>query len=109
MKTPNLLDVPKDSPTKRERIAAFKKQHGIWTHVDKENKIGGHAWDAMAFDKSVEALSGYNLTEGEKREPVLLIAGYCRLLEEAGLLVTGNTEIDAIRTLCAKNGIQCPL
>lgn len=106
MKTPNLLDVPKDSPTRKERIEAFKKKHGIWTYY-----VAGQPkecpWDAMLVPKAVEALAGYGVKPDT--HPIELISGYCRLLDEWNLLVSGKTEREAIRTLCEHNEIPCEL
>lgn len=109
MKTPNLFNVPKDRPTRKERIEAFKREHGIWTYGDKKNRVGDHAWDAMSVTLACERLSGYDLSEEVRKEPIMLIAGYCRLLEEMGILVTGQTEVEAIRVLCVNIGIVCEL
>ncbi len=104
MKTPNLFDVPKDRPTRKERIQEFKAENWIWTH---KAEMMEDRWSALAYAHSLEALKGYDLTG--KLEPEFLIAGYCRLLDEAGLLVTGKTEMEAIRTLCRNLNINCPL
>lgn len=102
MKHPTLIDVPKDSPSKRERLEAFKKLHGIWTHnAGYEPK--DEPWSALALNQSAVALNGYGVKPADS--PLDIIAGYCRLLDEWNLLVTGETEREAIRTLCEKNGI----
>lgn len=105
MMTPNLIDVPKDSPTRKERFSDFKAEHWIWTH--KTNGMD-YPWTALAYAHGLEMLKGYDLTEDQRNDPILLIAGYCRLLDEAGLLVTGNTERAAVRELCGNLKITCP-
>lgn len=105
MKTPNLLDVPKDSPTRKERIEDFKKRHGIWTYHCYTPPEA--PWDAMLVPKAAESLKGYGVKPTD--EPMEMIAGYCRLLDEWNLLVSGKTEREAIRTLCEHNGIPCEL
>jgi hypothetical protein len=104
MITPNLLDVPKDSPTRRERMAAFKAAHGIKTHdagVDDHDR-----WIAVMFD---EAWKRYAVYCGGDKTVFGLMAGACRLVEEAELCAHGATEFAAIRELCLLNGITITL
>jgi hypothetical protein len=96
--TPNLLDVPPTHPTRQEILQAFKTRQGVWTYCGKGMKREEHPWEALLVPSG-----------GEPDDPVSLIAGYCRLLEEAGLLVTGETELDAVQRLCAANEIVPPL
>lgn len=107
MKTPTLFNLPKMGPTKREKIEQFKKQHGIWTHksgVPRKND----PWCALLSPKTIEVLFRYGDVTKDTH-PVEIIAGYCRLLDESGLLVCGMTEVEAIRTLCTINKIDCPI
>lgn len=98
LKTPNLFDVPKDRPTQKERLEAFVKQHRIFTYGNK-----AHGWDAMLIEQARQFLAEYRgKTEGH---PIEMISGYCRLLEEANMLVTGKTEREAIEELCRLNKI----
>jgi len=103
VKTPNLIDVPKDSPTRKERIEAFKKQHGIQTHDG--GYPGEDRWLATLFDDAWKRYSGYC------KEKTLfgLMEGACRLVEEAGLCSTARSEITAVRELCRMNKISCPI
>lgn len=98
----DLFTVPKTGPTKRERIDAFKKEHAIWTYGTNK-----YQWDAILVSHSRKKLKGYGVTQNT--EPFELVASYCRLLEEADLLVTGPSEIGAIRELCHLNDIPCQL
>lgn len=107
MKTPNLIDVSKDSPSKADKLEAFKKEHGIWTHratIAKQD----YPWSALLLPTNPH----YELPYQEfvkDLEPVEIIAGYCRILDEAGFLVTGKTESEAIDRLCVNIGITQPL
>jgi hypothetical protein len=98
----DLFTTPKTGPTKREKLEAFKKQHDI--DVVGSNK---YQWDALLMAHARERLKGYGVKRSA--DAIDLIAGYCRLLEESDLLVTGSSEIGAIRELCHRNNIPCPL
>lgn len=102
MKHPRLFEVPPTAPTKAAKLKAFKEQHGIWTHrapMQRED----HPWSAMLFTAAKERM-GVQI-----KDPYEMIAGYCQLLDDIGLLVTGTSERDAIRRLCAVNDILFPL
>jgi hypothetical protein len=106
MKTPNLFDVPKDSPTRKERIEAFKKSNGIKTH-----NCGGFADDeyprwTAAHMPSIYKL-GYGVKEGMSLGECGALVG--RLIDEAGLAAYGKTERDAILRLCVQLGIPFDL
>lgn len=108
MKTPLLFNVPKDRPSRKERIKAFKELHGIETHYagrtwGKKN----NPWDACLMPRARQIGSNYGCNETSTLGE--LVGSVCRLLEEAGVLVTGETECDAIRTLCENNKIPCDL
>lgn len=107
MKTPNLLDVPKDHPTRKERIGAFKSKHGIKTHNC------GTSWDeskwlAVLFTVAWKQFECY-CENSDHPSLCDLIAGAGRLVDEAGLSGYGVTEADAIRNLCEQNKIPCDL
>lgn len=98
MRTPLLLDVPKDSPSRKQTLAAFKKAFNIFTHNANFRTRKEHPWSALLCPRP--------MTDDEA---VQHIASYCRILDEARLLVTGETERDALRTLCQENSIPCYL
>lgn len=103
MKTPVLFDVKPDSPTKHKKLEAFKTEHHIWTYGS-----GKHGWDAMLIEKSRACLDGYGVTKDTSAFE--MVAGYCRILEEADFLVGGlPSEIAVVRELCKLNGIHCSL
>lgn len=52
-------------------------------------------WLAVDMEAAAELLDGYRLTEKEKTDLPALMAGYCRLIDEAGLCFYGDTEEDA--------------
>ena len=92
----SLFDAPEQlSP----RLAAEKeamekaKSNGVQTHH------APHAeppWIAICMPAVCKMLEGYGLTEEEKTDLVALMAGYCRLIDEAGLIGYGHAEIEAI-------------
>ncbi len=101
-KTPNLLDVPKDRPTRKERLEAFKIKHGIWTH-NAGPSLGILPWCAVLVPNARRSLKGYSVPAAA--HPIDLIAGYGRLLEEWSLMVEGPTEHETISHLCTINRI----
>ena len=121
MKTPNLFDVPKTAPTKRERyaanfcnrkakLAAFKRHHVIATHDDGDPTNEGR-WLAVLLSEARE-LAGWGHTHertGDVNELAELFASVGRLIDEAGLSDHGKTEREAIRELCEKNDIPFTL
>lgn len=99
MKQPLLFEQPKDHASLREVRAAeverLKSEHGIWTHCVLDD---GRNWLAVAVKQCHEALAGYDLTKDELTHPIELYAGYCRLIEEAGLSTDGHsTELAAVK------------
>lgn len=57
-------------------------------------------WLAIHRESALKLLSGYSLTDREKTDVFWLMAGYCRLLEEAGLIHSGQTEAEAVSKAC---------
>jgi len=104
MKTPNLLEIPKDSPTRKERIKAFKIENGIETHDAGPPPSYGR-WCAVLVEKAWNDFSFYC----EDKSLFGLMAGAGRLIDESGLSGYGDTEITAIRNLCSENKIHCPI
>ena len=86
MKQLLLIAVPKDSPSRHDLLEAWKNANGIYTHYC--DSIPEAPWEALKMQR------------GEKREPEMVIADECRLLEECGRLVEGKTEREAILKLC---------
>lgn len=107
MTTPLLLDVPKTHMSRYEQIRAFKERKGIWTYRSNLTRQD-HPWLAMLEHKARQAAAG-ELDEGDPDDPISLMACYCRILDEMGLIATGTGELDAIRRLCTQNRIPCEL
>jgi hypothetical protein len=59
-------------------------------------------YQAVNMTASLRMLKGYNLTDAEKTDLPMLMAGYCRLIEEAGFTGYGDYEIEAIQELFQK-------
>lgn len=80
-------------------VAELKAQYGIFTHLCR----GGGEWLALSMPECCAALSEYGLTEEERTNGVALMAGYCRLLDEAGLVEEGHrTEREAVTSLVSR-------
>lgn len=54
---------------------------------------------AVNMTVSIDKLKGYPLTDDEKTDIAALMAGYCRLVDEAGLIGYGETEFESIQDL----------
>jgi hypothetical protein len=77
----------------RGHVRALKEKHGIHTH---HASMTGD-WIAISMPTCIKALEGYGLTAEEKTSIGALFAGYCRLLDEAGLVEEGHqTEREAV-------------
>ena len=91
-----LFDVPEQlSPRLIAEKQAMEKAKaaGVKTHH------APHAdppWIAVSMVAACEMLEGYDLTNEEKTDLAALMAGYCRLIDEADLIGYGHTEIEAI-------------
>jgi hypothetical protein len=91
-----LFEVPEQlSPRLAAEKAALEKAkaNGVQTHH------APHAdppWIAVNMVAACKMLKGYDLTEEEKTDLVELMAGYCRLIDEADLIGYGTTELEAI-------------
>lgn len=103
-----LLDVPKDSPSHKERIDAFKAKIGIWTAAMKgESTREFPKWCAMLLPSNSVGIKYHHY--GKTEEPWELISSSCRILEEGGYMTFGHTERDALETLCDENKIPFDL
>ena len=98
MKHPTLFDVPADQPSRHMRFKAWKEANGVWTHFAEMGE-GCDNWMALAFETAKKALEDYELTAEEKTEPMMLMAGYCRLIDEAGLCAEADSEWAACELL----------
>lgn len=76
-----------DSP----RLKALK-EHDIQTHHAPHSPEA--PWLAVPMKAARALLQGYALTDNEAGSVAGIMAGYCRLLDEAGLTFCGQTERD---------------
>lgn len=79
--------VAMDSP----RLAAIKAAD-IQTHHAEH--MDDDPWLAIPMNAAREFLAGYKPTEEETASVPAIMAGYCRLLDEAGMTFTGQTKRD---------------
>lgn len=86
----NLFDldaVLMDSP----RLVALRV-HDIQTHHAPH--MDEDPWLAVPMHRARALLAGYDLPAAETASVPVIMAGYCRLLDEAGLTFLGSTERD---------------
>jgi hypothetical protein len=57
-------------------------------------------WLAIHRESAMRILSGYRLTDAQKSDVGHLMAGFCNVLERAGLLYYGDTEGEAVAKAC---------
>ncbi len=74
-----------DSPRLKEI-----KEHDIQTHHAPHMEEA--PWLAVPMKAARELLAGYDLTEDEKNNLPAMMAGYCRLLDEARYTFEGDSE-----------------
>ena len=98
-----LFDVPRN----KTRLELIKEQHGIETHnAGPHWGRKNHPWSACHMPSARELAQDCDDTVKDIADAV---AKFCRLLEEQGLLVTGETEADAVVELCRNLEIPCVL
>lgn len=91
-----------DSPRLKEI-----KQHDIQTHHAPH--MDENPWLAVPMKAARAALEGYDLTDDESGSVPGIMAGYCRLLDEAGMTFLGDTERevqDAALEYCRSNRLN---
>lgn len=78
----------------------MREKYGIFTHAIEGVFVGKKDWMAFSVPQCLKNLNGYNLTDEEKKDPISLFAGYCRLMDERGLLTEGHrTEFEAVSAI----------
>jgi hypothetical protein len=104
MKQNKLFDIPPDSPTRAQRIKAFKVKNEIQTHYGGATE---KPWSACHMPSAFQIGEGYGL----KKDDHLFeyVSQICRLLDEAGVLVCDDSEVKAIRRVCANLSLPCDL
>jgi hypothetical protein len=95
---PTLLDVPKDRPSRQQKLDEWKRKHNVWTHHAKQMRREDEPWSAL--------LKLPNETEDAMWAR---IGSRCLALEDEGTLVTGETERLAIERLCENFELPKPL
>ena len=98
MKTGTLFEVPTTSPSKRVKLTAFKRAHGIQTH---------HAPHMQREDEPWLAIIPFDEDQGKTIGTIM--AESCRMYEESGYCATGTGELTAVRKLCEQRRIACSL
>lgn len=102
-----LFDVaPFQGPTTKEKrrkeCEELKAKHFIWTHSAPKD-ANTRDWLAMSMSECTAALNGYPLTSAEKTVPILMLAGYCALLDDAGMIERGHaTEWEAVKAVARR-------
>ena len=100
-KHPTLFDVPKDSPSRKERLDAFKSANGIETHHTPGMTREEGPW--MACHMPTARTAGYGVTETSDLFDVVMHVGM--LLDDAGVITYGATEREAVEELCGNIGL----
>lgn len=94
-------EVSMDSP-RLIWMKAVKRDLEIFTHWHADSQ-----WMGFSMQKACEALEGYELTEAQKSDPIDLFSGYCRLLDEAGMVADNEpSEFDAICFVAQRHGVK---
>ena len=57
-------------------------------------------WIAIHRESALELLKDYDLTEEQKTDITLLMAGFCNVLDTAGLIFCGRTKAEATAKAC---------
>ena len=103
MRTPLLIDVPKTGLSRRQKLAAWKREHGI-EMLHSAFRREEFPWLA-AHLPSARRL-GYGVTADSDLFDCFSKVG--RLMDEAGIAAYGRTERDAIDEVCRNCGIPLP-
>ena len=94
MKTATLFEIPITADSKRRKLTALKRRHGIQTHRCDGLSRREEPWLAiLPFD------------DDKGKDIGTIMAESCRLYEEAGYLATGTGELTAVQKLCKMRGI----
>jgi len=100
-RTPMLLDVPRDSPTRKQRLSAIKSALMIETHYCRGmNEL---AWLAVHMPSALAMGKGYGIKSTDDLFECFSKIG--RLLDESGIAQYGRTEREAIHKVCEHLGL----
>jgi hypothetical protein len=107
LKTPMLFHMAAldRGPSPREKLIAFKKKHQIETWHCKG--IVDDPWEAFHMPGCRQIAEAHGVDRNASLPEI--VSHVCRLLDEAGLTNSGQTERESIRGLCAVIGIPCDL
>jgi hypothetical protein len=84
---------------RRAKVKEWKAALGLYAY-----KGCAEDWMALSMPECIARLEGYELTAEEKTDAPSLLAGYCRLLDEAGLIQYGRTEYETCEALVGRMG-----
>jgi hypothetical protein len=84
---------------RRAKVKEWKAALGLYAY-----KGCAEDWMALSMPECIARLEGYELTAEEKTDAPSLLAGYCRLLDEAGLIQYGATEYETCAALVGRLG-----
>lgn len=98
----NLFEIPPDRPSRRQnrrkQVAEWKRSEmRVRTQDAGPNWPDSSRWIAVSMTECAEHLEGYGITP--ETEMFELFSGFCRLLEEMGLMHYGPTEFLACEAL----------
>lgn len=97
MKHPTLFDIAPDTESQASKLSRFCTENKIWTW---RADIDEDPWLAMAWERAAQRTN--KQCDGSDDSCFELYAGYCSLLTDIGLMVTGTSKLDVCRQI-AKN------
>ena len=98
MSQPKLFEVDATEPSARVKLTEFKHANKIQTHHAKHMRREDEPWMAVIL-----------FAEDEGKSIGEVMAQSCGLYDESGYCATGTGELSAVRALCQRRAIACPL
>lgn len=98
MKTKTLFELPATNESKRVKLTALKRKHGILTYRSKHMSREEEPWIAVI---------PFQADQGRSIGSIMAECG--GLYEETGYCATGTGELSAVRELCKLRGIACDI
>lgn len=86
--TDQLFDIP---ATHRPALDVWKERHGVWTHYSDMGRDADN-WIACA---AVDFIREFKVEKEDAENIGSLFAAWCRIIDEAGYVASGDTEQDA--------------
>lgn len=99
MKTPSLFP-PRAIPKNKRHphtITELIKKHDIW--MDGHGDRGPTKWEGFSIPRAREFLDGY--LDGTE-DGYDIFSGYCRLLDESGVMISASTRPALVRAIAAQ-------